>query len=250
MEIRETQKGSGNWGLRTIVSKLAVLILAIGMTESVLANPEGGAVTSGDATITQTPGNTQINQNSQQAIINWQSFNIQNGEATHFQQPTNGIALNRINPNQGASQIFGSLTATGRVVLINQAGVYFGPGSYVNVGSIIASTIDITDRNFLAGQYVFDQPSSYNGAVVNAGTIHAAENGLVALVGSGVSNTGMIEAHRGNVVLGSGNKVTVDLRGDQLINFTVDEGIQQAPRNPITGEIMQDAVCNSRCRCS
>ncbi|HSW69003.1 MAG TPA: filamentous hemagglutinin N-terminal domain-containing protein, partial [Gammaproteobacteria bacterium] len=214
--------------LKFITRHVFILISTIAISEATLANPEGGVVAAGSATISQSPGLTHIEQSSEKAIINWQSFNINAAEKTHFQQPVHGIALNRINPHMGASQIYGQLTATGKIILVNQAGIFFGPGSFVDVGGIIASTSDISDANFLAGKYHFDKPSEFNGSVINQGTIRAAQNGLVALVGQGVRNDGLIEARMGNVVLGSGNKFTIDLYGDQLINFSVDEASSAA----------------------
>jgi len=204
------------------LSKLSVFLMSMFITFNALANPQGGVVTAGSATISQTPGNTQIQQTSDKAIIEWNSFNIKNGEQTNFQQPTGGIALNRINPNQGPSQIFGQLTATGTIVLVNQAGIFFGPTARVDVGGIIASTSDITNDNFMSGNYRFDQASSLHGSITNQGSIIARDNGLVALIGSNVSNEGYIKANLGNVVLASGDKFTVDLSGDGLINFAVD----------------------------
>lgn len=228
-------------------SFLAILIVLISSSASAIpsnAIPNGGSVVAGTATITQSSNHVQINQQSQKAIINWKSFNIGSQASTHFQQPAQGVALNRINPNQGASQIFGRLTATGKIILINQAGIYFGPSAYVNVGGIIASTSDISNENFLSGNYVFDKPSTQNGAIVNQGTIIAKDNGLVALVGSGVSNEGLIQARAGNVILASGNKFTVSLRGDQLINFTIDEGSSVAAIDA-NGNKLKNGVNNS-----
>ncbi len=225
--------------------KLMVLICVIVSVGAIYANPTDGVVVSGDATITQTATTTEINQTSNQAIINWNSFNIGANEATHFQQPdSNSIALNRINPCQGASQIFGQLTSNGRIILVNQAGIYFGPGSYVNVGGLIASTAGITDQNFLAGKLIFDQVSTQYGTIINQGTIIAAQHGLVALLGANVSNEGNIRANLGNVILASGNKFTVDLAGDGLVNFTIDaqssgSGVDQ------NGQLMTAGVNNS-----
>src|SRR5208282_294268 len=104
-------------------------------------------------------------------------------QATHFIQPAGGIALNRISPTQGASQIYGVLTATGRIILVNAAGIYFGPSAYVNVGGLIATTADISDRNFLNGIYQFTKVPGYSGAIINEGQIIAAQHGLIALLG-------------------------------------------------------------------
>ena len=210
------------------------------------ALPEGANITNGNVTIT-TPNNQtmQINQSSDKAIIEWHSFNIGAQEKTQFIQPSSSsIALNRINPNQGASQIFGTLTANGRIILVNQAGIFFGPGSRVDVSSIIASTSNISNANFLAGKYIFDIPSSFHGGIINEGEIIARDNGLVALLGTGVSNSGLIQARLGTVVLAAGNKFTIDFNGDQLINFSVDEATNEAAVDP-NGKKLQFGVNNA-----
>src|SRR3990167_2351956 len=222
-----------------------VLLATVWTMECSLANPVLDHVSSGNVTIQQTATTTQVNQASQEAIIHWNSFNIGSVEHTQFVQPnSSAVALNRISPTQGASQIFGQLSANGRIILVNQAGIFFGSGSQVDVSALIVSTRDITNANFLAGQYIFDQASIYSGAVINQGTITAAEHGLVALIGNNVRNDGMIHARLVNIVLGSGNKFTLDLYGDQLINFSVDEGSTSASTDQ-NGQVMRDGVKNT-----
>jgi filamentous hemagglutinin family protein len=206
------------------LKQLAVFICSVAFISVSYANPVLNNVSSGQVNVTQSGNTTTVNQGSQQAIINWNSFNINSGEKTQFIQPnSSSVALNRINPAQGVSQIYGSLSSNGQIILINGAGIHFGPGSMVNVGGLIASTSDITDANFLAHKYLFNIPSAYNGSIVNEGSIIAANYGLVALLGTSVVNTGYIQAELGNIVLGSGNAFTLDFNGDQLINFTVDQ---------------------------
>ncbi len=224
--------------------QLIVFISTLAAIQLTFANPQGGVVAAGSASISQSGNVEVIQQSSNKAIINWQSFNIAAGEKTHFQQPVNGIALNRISPTMGASQIYGQLTATGKIILVNQSGIYFGPTAHVDVGGIIASTSDISDAHFLAGKYTFDKASPYAGSVINEGMIRAADQGLVALVGTGVRNDGTIEAHLGNIVLASGDKFTVDLYGDQLVNFTVDQATSSAGVDP-QGKKLNDGVANS-----
>jgi filamentous hemagglutinin family protein len=221
---------------------LVFLTTLLAMT-AVHANPTGGVVTAGSATISQAPNSTVIQQTSQQAILQWNTFNINKGETTKFVQPnSSSVALNRINANQGASTIYGSLQANGQVILINAAGIHFGAGSMVNVAGLIASTSDISNANFLAGNYVFDVPSTIRGAsVVNNGTIIASNYGLVALLGSNVSNTGTIQAEMGNVLLGTGNKFTLAFNGDQLINFEVDGAAATGGQISNTGSLIADA---------
>jgi fibronectin-binding autotransporter adhesin len=223
------------------LSKMVVLLGSFLSSSIAFANPVLEGAPTG-ATVQQTATTTYVNQTDSQAIINWQSFNINSNEATHFSQPAGGIALNRIDANQGASKIYGTLTATGKIILINQAGIHFGPGSYVNVGGLIASTSDMSDQNFLAGKYSFDKPSSSSGSIVNQGRI-IASHGLVALIGTAIHNDGTIEANYGNVVLASGNKFTVSFSGDNLINFTIDEATSSEGMDQY-GNKLKDAVSN------
>lgn len=225
--------------------KLILVFLFSTFSSFVYCNPQNGTIVAGDAAIAQAPNSTVITQQSQRAIIDWSTFNIGEQEKTSFLQPAGGITLNRINPNLGASQIFGQLNATGQIILINQAGIFFGPTAQVNVGSIIASTTDISNNNFLNGHYTFDQTSTiFDGSVVNQGTLIAASHGLIALLGNSVSNTGMIQANLGNIILASGTTFTLDLTGDGLVNFSVPEGTTQ-PGQDINGTPLSYRVNNS-----
>jgi len=216
------------------------------LTSSAAANPVGGQVEAGSATITTPSANTvQINQVSDKAILSWQSFNIGASEKTQFIQPNaSSVALNRINPSQGASQILGTLTSNGQIILVNQAGIYFGPGSRVDVAGIIASTSDITNQNFLAGNYIFDLPSQYYGSIINEGSIIASQNGLVAFLGASVSNRGLIQATLGSVILASGSQFTITFSGNQLISFVVDGDARSAGVDQ-NGVALKNGVSNS-----
>ena len=189
------------------------------------ALPQGANVVTGNVVVTSPNSSTVlIKQGSDKAIIDWNSFNIGAKEKTQFIQPSaSSTALNRINPQQGASQIYGQLTANGQIILINGAGIYFGPSAYVNVGGIIASTADITNQNFLNGNYHFLQALPYSGSIINEGQIIAVNHGLVALIGASVSNTGLIQANLGQVVLASGSTFTMSFVGNDMIAFSVDQ---------------------------
>lgn len=211
------------------------------------ANPIPHSIASGHAEIHQDNHTMVVQQHSEKAILNWHSFNIDAHETTHFQQPPGGITLNRINPAQGVSNIRGRLTSTGQIILVNGAGLYFHKGAMVNVGGIIASTSNISNDNFQANKYIFDQPHVNPGNITNRGHIKAADHGLVALVGHRVKNYGVIEANVGTVALASGNKMTLNFDGSQLIHFTLDEPAfnvnqPQAKRGvKHTGKIIADA---------
>jgi filamentous hemagglutinin family protein len=189
------------------------------------ALPTGGVVVEGAANIVPGAGKTTINQSSQNAAINWQSFSIGKSEAVQFVQPNaNSVALNRVLGSDGSS-ILGSLSANGKVFLVNPNGILFGRGAEVNVGSLVASTRDIGNADFMAGRYKFSGAGT--GSVVNEGSINA-NGGYVALLGASVSNQGTIQANLGTVALAAGNAMTLDVAGDGLLNVTVDQGAVNA----------------------
>lgn len=186
-----------------------------------LANPSGADVVHGDVTLSSPgAGGLVVHQNSHAAIINWQQFSIGDGEYVVFNQPSASAAvLNRVlggNP----SEILGDLSANGRVFLINPQGVMFGAGSHVDVGSLVVSTHDIADNDFLGGRYVFAGNST--AGIHNAGSIQAADGGFVVLAGDQVTNTGLIQARLGEVVLAAGNGARFELDTGGLVNFQVD----------------------------
>ncbi len=185
----------------------------------------------GSATITDHgPNSTVIDQKTGKAIINWNSFSIGAGGTVKFNQPNaNSIALNRVLGGE-ASSIYGNLLANGQVWIINQNGILFGKGSTINVGGLIATTADISDTNFAAGNYSF---SGGGGAsVVNQGTIRTRNGGGVVLSGAGVSNQGLIQADTGTVVLGGASAFTVDFVGDGLIKYAITQPTGAADSGP------------------
>ena len=191
------------------------------------ALPTGGEVTSGNATIVTSGHQMTINQSSQSMIADWQSFNIGSDAAVRFNQPNSlSTALNRIN-DQNPTQIMGSLSANGKIFLINPSGILFGRDARVDVGGLVASSLDMLDRDFLDGKYSF-QNSGNAGAILNQGTINAFQGGVVALIAPRVTNEGAITTPGGSTVLGAGNQVSLDFNGDGLINLTVDAGAVEA----------------------
>ena len=212
-------------GGRFRLNILAVsLMMACGA--SAYAQPSGGMVSAGSATIGGTAGAMTITQTTPQVAINWQSFGIKAGESVQFVQPgSSSVALNRV-VGADPSNIMGSLSSNGKVFLVNPNGILFGKGASVNVGGLLASTLAISDASFMANQYKFSGAGT--GSVVNQGTINAADGGYVALLGANVSNQGVIAARLGTVALAAGNAITLDMAGDKLLNVMVDQGVVNA----------------------
>ncbi|MCA7919648.1 filamentous hemagglutinin N-terminal domain-containing protein [Burkholderia contaminans] len=219
------RRGKTGGGKRLLAAGVSLLGLA---ATSAYALPTGGAVASGKADIaTSADGKTMsINQHTDKLITNWQDFSVAGGERVSFKQPdVKSIALNRVIGTNG-SQIHGQIDANGKVFVVNPNGVVFGAGAQVNVGGLVASTKDISDKDFLAGTYRFSGTSGQS--VENAGTIAAAEGGSVALLGAQVSNTGVIRAKAGRVALGAGDAFTVNFDGNGLLNLQVEGGAMDA----------------------
>ena len=133
------------------------------------ANPTGANVVSGAATMSQQGSQLTIT-NTPGAIINWKSFSIGVNETTRFvQQSAASSVLNRVT-GADPSQILGALQSNGRDLLINPNGILFGGGAQVNVSGLVASTLPLSDSDFLAGRYRFGEQAGA-GKLVNNGTI-------------------------------------------------------------------------------
>lgn len=203
---------------------LVVSALIAGSTMS-FASPTGGQVTTGSATINQSGSVTTINQSSNKASINWNSFNIAPNETVNFVQPSaSSVTLNRV-IGTSRSLIEGAMNANGQVFLINPNGVLFANGSQINVGGLVASTLNITDENFQSGNYLFEGNSQ--NSIINMGTI-TSNNGYIAMMGKTVQNEGTIVATMGNVQMASGEKISLNLNGNSLVKLTIDQGTLNA----------------------
>ncbi|WP_454016197.1 filamentous hemagglutinin N-terminal domain-containing protein [Azospirillum sp. Marseille-Q6669] len=210
------------------------------------ANPLEGTVTAGAATIqSATPKSMEILQSTDKAIINWKSFSIDAGEKVTFQQPSaSSVTLNRVTGND-PSKIMGSLSANGTVMLVNPNGVVIGAGAKVDVGGLVATTANISDANFMAGKYQFDQASTKpNAMVVNEGDITVKDSGLAALVAPHVRNSGVIRAKLGKVALGGAETFTLDFHGDGLISFDASSAVKTVAKDA-DGKPVAALVVNS-----
>jgi len=201
--------------------------------------PQDGQVAAGQASIGQPAANQlEVRQDSQRAVIDWRGFSIGNGEQVTFRQPsTSAIALNRVT-GPDASRIDGRLQANGQVWLINPNGVTVGPTGRVDVSGLVATTANISNSNFMAGNHRFDTPGKPGATVVNDGHITVAEGGIAALVAPGVRNAGTIEARLGKVTLAAGDTFTLDLNGDRLVNLAVGEATAAKLEN--SGQVLAD----------
>jgi filamentous hemagglutinin family protein len=116
---------------------LAVLLFGL-IPTLVDANPPAGTVVSGSATFQHSGAHTTI-ATSHQAILQFDSFSIPAGHTVQFVQPSEtSRVLNRVTGGD-PSHIYGSLLANGIVYFANPAGIWFGPGAFVDVGALYAA---------------------------------------------------------------------------------------------------------------
>jgi filamentous hemagglutinin family protein len=206
---------------------------------------------SGTAPITETTQggttNVTINQTSSQAVLNWTSFNVGSHTHLNFNQSAGGAAasswtvLNRIDgPGVTPSMIFGSITAPGQVLVLNPYGVLFGDGAQVNLHSLVAGAISLTNQQFLstgiygvygsvkspavaAGSAVIVEPGA---SITTAAPANASDGGgSVLLLAASVDNAGTIETPGGQTVLGGGSYFTLQTGYSVPANSTVTPGV-------------------------
>jgi filamentous hemagglutinin family protein len=187
-------------------------LFVFGTLFNALANPTGMTVASGTATASQSGPQLTIT-TSQNAFLNWQTFNIAAGETTIFQQPSaQSVVWNRVNdPNP--SQIFGNLQANGIVVLMNSSGFYFGPNSYVKTGGLIVSTANCIPPQNSGGSWEFNGPPPA-ASIINYGKINVVNGGPAFLIAQNVANFGDITAPGGTISIAAGQDVLVSERPD------------------------------------
>lgn len=170
---------------------------------------------------------TQYTHTANVNIVNFYKFGVLEGHQLDVVMPDAGRALYRVLGNS-ASEIMGKLNSNGSLFLINQNGVLFGPNAQVNVGNIVASTLNISNDDFLQGRYHFSG-GDISGSVVNKGVIKAQDEGYIVMLGKTVENTGTLVASNGSVVLAAAKEAVLDFYGNGLVraNLTAQavEGI-------------------------
>jgi len=205
---------------------LALMTLCFFAGHAAWANPKGAQVVNGTVNFS-TQGNVLTVTNSPNAIINWQSFSINANETTRFlQQSASSAVLNRIT-GQDPSVILGALQSNGRVFLLNPNGILFGQGSRIDVNGLVASTLNLSNSDFLSGNYHFTAGSSA-GPIQNQGTITTPGGGQVYLIAADIENTGIINAPQGNILLAAGHNVQLVDSSDPEIAVVVSAPADKA----------------------
>ena len=223
---------------RTRLLSAAVASCFVGTLNASTLLPSGGVVAHGSASFAQA-GNTLTITNSNGTIINWNTFSIGSGYTTNFiQSSASSSVLNRV-LSADPSILLGTLTSNGRVFLINPNGIYVGAGAQINVSQFVASSLNLSDANFLANKLQFDANELGNaGTVVNQGSITTPSGGSVYLVAPNVTNEGIITTPNGETILAAGQTVTLLDTGTPGVSVEVT-GAEGNATN--LGQIVADA---------
>jgi len=226
--------------------KILVLVIAIcfaGAT-SVFALPRVEKIVRGDVNIKTEASKMTINASSG-SIINYSSFDILKNESVFVTLPTvNSNILNRVTAND-PSDLLGSLNCNGLFILVNESGIHVGPDAKINVGSLILSTRDISDSNFINGDYLFEKFSKeqLDMLLLNEGKITISDGGFGVLIAGAVENRGIITARVGKIALAGGDAIKLEIADGGLISIAINEGtastIFDAEGKPITDKIDQ-----------
>ena len=218
-------------------------------------NPDGTQAAVGAVVGAPSGNSLVINQHESRAVIDWSAFNIGKDASVRFNQgagtpgtaswqpDSSYAALNRIH-DANTSQILGSLQADGKVYLINQNGILFGPGSQVNVNSLVGSTLNLKDADFMNGllhfrsenyQHAGYDPANAAGnltlpapdpeaAVANHGNLGTTTGGSVFLLAPVVENGGSITTPQGKAYLvavrGAGEGATPENSELKIVEYS------------------------------
>ncbi len=212
------------------------------------ANPIDPQLVNGSASFSQA-GKLLTVTNSNGAIINWNTFSIGAGETTRFNQASaSSSVLNRVLAND-PSVLLGTLSSNGKVWLVNPAGILVGQGARIDVGGFVASTLNVRNEDFLAGRLNF-QATPNTGKLENAGAITTPSGGSVYLIAPSVTNSGVIHAPNGEVLLAAGQTVQlvdtgtpgvkVEITGEQGSALNLGEIVSEAGRIGMGGVLVRN----------
>ncbi|WP_267525209.1 filamentous hemagglutinin N-terminal domain-containing protein [Campylobacter sp. MG1] len=205
-----------------LTKSLVVTLLITG--EVAFGLPIGENVISGKVDIIR-EGNKLTIKNSDGSIIDWKNFDTYKDEIVKFlQENSNSRVLNRV--LDGKETFFdGLLQSNANVYLINTSGIVFGQNARIDTKSLVASSLDISNKDFLDKKDIF---AGNNGAKVENQGLIIVQDGKLALIGNEIKNSGIVKAENGNILLAAGTKVTIQDLKNRAIAYEI-----QAPNGKV-----------------
>ena len=217
------QNSKNHFFRKAVIYLLTYCILFYTSIPAVMATPTGGTFVEGTGSITTSGTATNVAVNQISSVIEWDSIDTLGGEpgvreSLNFTQGSlvNSAVLNRVSGPQ--TQFYGDLNAEGmRIFIINPSGILFGEGSSVNVNQLVASSLGISNEDFLNGNYDFVAGEDEFGWIINNSDDITATEG-VALIGKYVQNNGTITTNEGGfVVMAAGDRVLLGEPGSNIL---------------------------------
>ncbi|MGF6837684.1 filamentous hemagglutinin family protein [Paraburkholderia youngii] len=188
--------------------------------------PQGGAYVAGAGTIASQGNGLVITQpGSTRGVIDWNSFSIGRNNSVTFDNGS-GATLNRVTGGS-PSAIFGRLSATGSLYVINPQGIVVGTSGVVSTGDrFVASTLDVGNCAFMQGGGSLTLSGSANASVINLGKISSSGGDVFLIARGAVINAGNISAPNGTAELAAGEQVLLQDAGSskQLFVQTGSQG--------------------------
>ncbi|MBI1397115.1 MAG: filamentous hemagglutinin N-terminal domain-containing protein [Betaproteobacteria bacterium] len=246
---------------------LAVPAGTLPVTTLPVDSPNIAASGAATATLNQAAQTLTVNQTTQRAAIDWQSFNIGAGATVNFQNAQFGASSSTLNNihDLNPSVIQGTLNAVGEIYLINQNGILFKDGAQVNVGSLVASALQIPTEVFNDGLLSLPTGQNAKAAFSWGGTrtefdaslieiepgaaLSASTGGRVMVLAPKVLNNGTVSAPEGQVIMAGAAKVFLSAPSDpSLRGFLVEVDPYQefsasgVPVNVSDGEVTNGAL--------
>lgn len=174
---------------------------------------------------------------------NWSSFSVGAANGVRINQPgAASLSINRVVDPGNPSQILGTLSSNGKLVLVNPSGITVGANALVDTAGFTASVLGMNDADAAAGRLRFnsDGLGQSNGSLQVHGNV-IARGGDVVLIAPNieVAKTSVVEAQGGAVLLAAGQKVEVTGRGLEGIVMQVQAPADQAVN---LGTLRGDAV--------
>ncbi|MDG2335283.1 MAG: hypothetical protein P8Q97_13740 [Myxococcota bacterium] len=223
------------------VAGIALLSLAL-QGETSPADATGTETALGNATTSQGQGDftintdvlTEFSQHSTNVILDWQTDLQQPaGHSLEFRQADGFAILNR-SPGEHASDFWGRVVCDATCIFTNRAGINFRDGSFVDVGQIIAAAGDLSNSDFLTGEYRF---GALDGSVTNSGWMQGS---AISLLGRSVANFGHINTPDGSFLMAAGEEILLRDHDSPIIiqsSLSPSEGITPTPAVENTGSI-------------
>jgi len=226
---------SGTIGGKLLLDSGNIALHNVGM-------PVNAVVVSGSVSLTASGVLAVTSSNG--AIINWDKFSIQPGEATLFlQASTSSAVLNRVLGDPLA--IYGKLkSSTGRVWLVNPAGIMVGPGGRIDVATYVRETLNVNNIEFHAARVQFIHDGTFKGIVTQSqmttsvgGGVYLTDNQRNTTAPGSPPAPGAIVSLIDSATPG----VKVDIRGANGGNIDVGSITAAAVRIGIAGVLVRNS---------